>query len=107
MFEIDFNKTISNDIRDYWISKAKTKELYSAVVRQLRNERLSLETLQDCSHFFFMCFQEKEDSELYERFLETMNIGLKSYWGPSATAEPDFLKKKFFCKHNDGRELFI
>lgn len=94
------------------IKKQKTPEqLHKEVLESFEKDRLNLDIVRDMSKFFWGFFDTEEQREKYpdavKSWIDTMQEGLKSYWGPSAKVTPDYKKNKFLCTLNDGREVWL
>lgn len=87
-----------------------TEMLYQDVLKSFEIDNANLDIIADMGHFFFQIFSEKDIkdvSAIAKSYVETMNEAIQSYWGPSAKAEPDFVKRKIKCTCNDGREVYV
>lgn len=90
--------------------KYTTEKLYQDVLKSFNTNKANLDIVADIGHFFFQIFQEKDIKDINgvaASYVKTMNEALKSYWGPSAKAEPDFVRRKVKCTCNDGREVYV
>lgn len=90
--------------------KYTTEMLYQDVLKSFDTDKANLDIVADIGHFFFQIFQEKDIKDISgvaASYVKTMNEALQSYWGPSAVAEPDFVKRKIKCTCNDGREVYV
>lgn len=93
--------------------KYTTEKLYQDVLESFEKDKADLDIFRDMAHFFRMFFDTHEQRikyhEVMQRFQETMNEAIKSYWGPSAEIVFDYDLPILGIKaiSNDGREVQI
>lgn len=108
------SKEVGSDMKIKLVRSEKThparklvRDFYTDVERDLRDEKLRLEMVQNSADIWRTCLEKplSTSPEIIQELKDVTANSLKFYWGHEATCEFNEERKSIICRHPDGRMI--